>query len=90
MRRVYTSSLLRNSSWGQDTFYLLFGTKYEKYQSISTNLEGEELSGIDVSRNAFAENKLRNGLIKTVNMGVIHLLILVVLHSDDIEDRYLV
>ena len=49
------------------------------------------MSGIDVSRNAFAENKLRNGLIETVvKVGVIHLLILVVLHSDDIEDMCLV
>ena len=44
-----------------------------------------------ISRSAFAENKLRNGLIETVvKVGVIHLLILVVLHSDDIEDMCLV
>ena len=34
------------------------------------------------------KNKFRNGLIKTVvNVGVIHPLILVVHHRDDIEDR---
>ena len=45
----------------------------------------------NISRGTFAENKLRNGLIKpVVNVGVIHLLILIVLHSDDIEDRCLV
>ena len=45
----------------------------------------------NISRSALAEKKLRNGLIKTVvNVGVIHLLILVVLHSDDIEERCLV
>ena len=45
----------------------------------------------NISRGAFAENKLRNGLIKpVVNVGVIHLLILIVLHSDDVEDGCLV
>ena len=45
----------------------------------------------NISRSALTENKLRNDLIKTiVNVCVIHLLILVVFHSDGIEDRYLI
>ena len=78
------------------------GTRYILslvWNKISINLdtrwgcriEWDRHSPENISRSAFVQNKLRNGLIKTVvNVGVIHLLILVVLHSDDIEDRCLV
>ena len=81
------------------------GTRYiltlvwNKISKLSINLdthwgcriEWDRHSPENISRSVFVQNKLRNGLIKTVvNVGVIHLLILVVLHSDDIEDRCLV
>ena len=54
-------------------------------------MEWDRHSPENISSSAFAENIFRNDLIKTVvNVGVIHLLILVVLHSYGIEDRCLV
>ena len=67
-------------------------TRVHSLKSVSRS-EGVELSGVNVVlRTSVAarlqKNKFRNGLIKTVvNVGVIHPLILIVHHRDDIEDR---